>query len=147
MSKSPECVRNLIQSAPGLYRLVKQVEEHHWLLSQVQNVLPGTLAAHCRAAIWSEDRLTLYADSSAWASRLRYTVPELREWLAPRIPAIREIRVRLFLDGPAYPSSEKLQSAASRRLSAENCRLLVEIANQMGETELGAALRRLARHG
>ena len=148
MSRSPESVRNMMQSAPLLRRLGKQIEEQRWLLNQLQQVLPETLAGHCRAVVWSDDRLTLYADSAAWASRLRYAIPELRDWLTPRLPTIRKIRVRIFLGTETTASgNQKPRTTAAKRISGASRRLLIEVADGLGDDELGTVLRRLAQHG
>ncbi len=58
--------------------------------------LPVELASHMSGAVERAGGLTLFADSAAWASRLRYALPELEAQLRCAAPHINEVRVRVL---------------------------------------------------
>jgi hypothetical protein len=122
-----------------LRKLGKRVAEQQLLLDQVRLQLPPDLAAHCQAAVRNPGRLAVYADSPAWASRLRYLVPELAERFG--IPT-GHIQVRVL--APPLRRHGDTPERKIKRLSERNRRMLIEVAEGCSDLELKAALRRLA---
>ena len=85
----------------------------------------------------------LYADSSAWASRLRFVSRNLiRELQQHDHVGIKQITVRIFIPDRA----RKLKPRSKTLLSKENAKLLQQTAESIGDPALGAALLRLSRH-
>jgi hypothetical protein len=48
---------------------------------KVNQLLPDELAAHCEVGSFSKGCLSLTAPNAAWATQLRYAIPELRDQL------------------------------------------------------------------
>jgi len=69
------------------------------LLQQVGACLPPELAARVTGANLREDTLVLITDSAAWASRLRYAGPALRDALS-RLHAVQARKVTVKVRGP-----------------------------------------------
>jgi hypothetical protein len=95
------------------------------------------------AAVLQGDRLTLFADSPAWGSRLRFMAPRVAGSLRGEAPALRTVKVRV-LPGSAPPPR---RPRAPARLSASSARILDEVAGDISDPGLRAALQRLARRG
>jgi len=145
MLREPRSVKTLLQCSAGLRQLGHRLAEQQSLLERIRRQLPSDLAKHCLAAIGDADQLTLYTDSPAWASRLRYLGPELTSQLRVDRRTIRKIRVRVLAISPRELPGPPARKA--RRLSEENRRMLLEVADGFPEPGLRAALRRLAGHG
>jgi hypothetical protein len=138
-------MKTLLKSSAVLQQIGKRLEEHESLLERVRQQLPSDLASHCRAAVPDGDRLTLYVDSPAWASRLRYLVPELESRLRSGRRAVRQVRVRVL--AVATDALPNLPERKAKRLSEENRRMVLKVAEGLSEPSLRAALRRLAARG
>mgnify|MGYP003574253172 CR=1 FL=1 len=145
MPREPRSVKLLLQSSAALRQLGNRIAEQQSLLDRIRQQLPSDLAKHCQAAVRDADQLALYTDSPAWASRLRYLGPALTSQLRADRRAIRKIRVRVLAIGSQGLPSTPVRKA--KRLSEENRRMLLEVADGFPEPGLRAALRRLAGEG
>jgi hypothetical protein len=119
------------------------IERNARLLSEAKQALPPPLNAHCLHAALTARVLTLTTDSPAWSSRLRFFAPELTRSLAPQYGTIASCRVRI--QPPAVASCP--EAAPKHRLSAETKQHLLDAAAGIEDSDLAAALRRLAKVG
>ncbi len=103
MARSPKSVRHLLQDKPTLKRLERELCAQRNLLADVRQCLPADLAVHCIAAQLRDNTLVLHTDSPVWATRLHYLAPQLRSVLNSEHPALREIKVRLFIERTTAP--------------------------------------------
>lgn len=145
MPRDPIPLQTLLQNCHALRRLGTRLVQQRRLLELTRLRLPEDLAPHCRAAVLAKGRLTLYAESSAWASRLRYLAGEVRRELRPEFSGLSEVRVRVMGADVQPPPAPK--PAPARALSAQNRALLRATAENLSDPALRAALRRLARQG
>ncbi len=65
----------------GLGGLLQHANYLHALAPKVQHKLPETIAKHCQLANYRQGRLILAVDNQAIATRLRFTLPDLRQQL------------------------------------------------------------------
>lgn len=121
--------------------------EHSRRLKQldygIRSLLPADLANHCQTANLRNNSVIMQADSTVWATRLRYQVPELLKQLRchDALKGLKTIRVTVApLSGPQPPKRKPLA------ISNENGDVLRSAADSLSDPELAAALRRLARH-
>jgi len=117
------------------------VEHNARILREIRNILPTPLDEHCLHASLEAGVLTLITDSPVWSSRLRFFAPELERDLAPsrgRISTIH-IRVRPCMIAPTSSPKHKLSKRAAEHLMAA--------AAEIGDDQIAAALRRLAKTG
>jgi hypothetical protein len=97
------------------------------------------LPAHCRLANLRDTVLVLETDSPAWATRLRYSAPEMVHRLAAGdFPPVSEIRIRV------RPPEAPTETTRRATLSAESAAHLRSAAAAISDAPLAAALRRLA---
>ncbi len=145
MATSPIPLKKLLQNCNSLRQLGARLSQQRAFLERVRRQLPEYLAPHCQAAVFEAGRLTLYAASPAWASRLRYLAGELKQGLGSGFTGLREVRVRVIgadILPPPSPNHEPV-----RPLSTRNRAILRETADGLQDPGLSEALRRLARHG
>lgn len=84
-------------------------------------VLDPELTQHCRYAHYLDGELTLIATNSAWATRLRYTIPDLIKQLRvqPEFHELKKIRYMVDLSRRTSPKPRRSFS----KLSSENEKL------------------------
>lgn len=108
----------------------------------VRLCLGDELAAHCRLADLRSGRLVLAADTPAWATRLRYHTPEIRQKLAAAGLTVAECRI--VVSPPLTRDPEPNQRPGMSALGAGT---LNATADNIRDPALAEALRRLARNG
>ena len=94
---APRAVGDLIARGPAVLSRISDQSAHQtfwrsWLSEQ----LAQELDAHVTGAVEREGALTLFADSAAWAARLRYALRELEPAIGRARAGIREIKVRVL---------------------------------------------------
>jgi hypothetical protein len=142
MSKKLRSINNLLQTETTLTTLQARSREQSVLLQQVRRLLPSPLDRHCLAAVLQGDRLVLFTDSSAWASRLRYFSRDLVFGLQQQQLTVTKTAIRILVAN----RQKKRKQRHILRISQENSRLLSQTADDISDPTLGAALRRLSRH-
>lgn len=131
------------QRSTGLHYLL----QHHAKLQQVERLfapcLSASLQEHVRVANVRQNTLYLHVDNSAWASRVRFLIPQLLACCRQHqtLNGIRriQIKVQAFSNIPKVPPSKP-------RLSANNAELL-HVHAQLSQYEpLKKALLKLAQN-
>lgn len=80
----------------GLNDLERGVRERQATLNQLKTLLPPHIAAKIATAGLDGGRLSIGVASAAWASRLRYMAPELRQSLGQALGIrIDSVRIRV----------------------------------------------------
>jgi hypothetical protein len=80
----------------GLLELARGAAAAGELADSVRQLLSETLRPHVVAAARRGDDLVVIVDSAAWATRIRYAAPRLREGLAARGETVQgRLRVRV----------------------------------------------------
>ncbi len=90
-------INKFLLSDTTLASLIDRSRQQEALLMQVRDLLPAPLNRHCRAAILRDQLLVLYADSSAWASRLRYFTRNLCNHLQQQGVIVHKVSVRVLV--------------------------------------------------
>ncbi len=105
--------------------------------------LPPHLRDHARVVAIGPEWWTVQTESAAWATRLRYLLPSLQKQLGTELgQAVPPLRLRI------EPLPEEHSDTMPRRLTLtrQNAHVLEGAADSIDDCDLGAALRRLARH-
>lgn len=139
----PRPASTFLSAAPLLRELQTCLHDQEKLLILVRALLPQPLDVHCLSAQQKEGLILLYADSSAWASRLRYFSRDLRAKLQDKGLRVQKIMVRVLI-------SNQRKMRPPRRahiLSTDNAKLIDAVAESIQDTDLCAALKRLSKHG
>lgn len=137
-------VHQLLSSGKALTRLGRQLAVQDELLNLVRSLLPHPLDEHCMSAILHENSLTLLADSSVWASRLRYLSRNLQQKMSKTGVKIINIKVKVCIVERPFGSTRRPHKAT--RLSPANAELLRAVGECMQDEGLKDALLRLSQH-
>lgn len=109
---------------------------------RLREIVPSPLLDHVRLVIVDADRVVLEAESSAWLTRLRFHLPQLKQLLGRELKLRgRKVEIRVAAPSSSFDTTPGQRPVMSKR----SARLLVESARSIDDTELSAALRRLAR--
>ncbi len=104
--------------------------------------LPELLKPHCHVSSFQQGSLTLATANAAWASQLRYVLPELRDNLRQDgMYQLTSLKIIIMLP----PSPSKPIMTRARPLSEIAIQAIVSSAAQCAYPPLQAALYRLAR--
>jgi predicted nucleic acid-binding Zn ribbon protein len=68
----------LARATPVLSQIRDQKTRQNYWQSWLTQQLPSELSAHLTGAVERDGALTVFADSAAWAARLRYALTELK---------------------------------------------------------------------
>jgi hypothetical protein len=133
-----------VLNAPGLLsQLKKELTRQQTLTEQVRASLPPPLNEQLLGASLSGRRLSLWVNSPAWASRLRYMAPQLLRQLRKQGLAIEHLRPHIVPEKGVAKRSGSHRAAA---LSPNSARQLLRAAEALEPGPLQDALRRLSRH-
>ena len=137
-------ISKLLISEKPFAQLGTQLAEQDALLKLVRGLLPTPVDQHCIRAIPHQDILVLMAESSAWASRLRYLGQDLLQRLKDRQLRFKRIQIKVSVNPRPAVRNKTLRQA--RPLTMENAKLLHSLAESMTNGELKRALLRLSQH-
>jgi hypothetical protein len=137
-------VSNIVSSNSTPAKLGKKLADYEALCTMVRSNLPSPLSQQLKAAVLQAGVLSLFVSSPVWASRLRYTAPQLLKQLQQHGLGIDRIRTRILLEVGKKPSSLKNKTPS---LSKHNGDILRQTANSIRDPDLSEALLKLSRHG
>lgn len=144
MKNRPDKVKRILSNSPHLRRLLQNGSEQHKSLDIIKKLLDKQVASHCISAAFSENRVKIFTDSAAWASRLRFQSQALLQQLKAEGYPVQQLDVRVSLDNLQKPMPKK-KPAQKPVLSRSAANLLLETAEGLSDDEkLSAALKRLA---
>lgn len=144
-------ILELLRSHGPIAERIDRQGRQDGLLGTVRALLPVSERPHCVQASRQGEILSLTLDSAAWATRLRYRLPDLLSALGPS--GVSDIRVRIQPPGQGpsgriAPGWAPGRGARGARLSAAVVDHLLTAADQMADPGIAESLRRLARrHG
>lgn len=147
---SPSPLSQLLHKASNssLNRILARAKGLQQLERRLLQCLDIEAATHCRLLNIEQGECVLGVDSAAWASRLRYQLPNLLE-CARRLEGLSGLRhIRLSLQEPTTPLTEaSLPKRPAQRLSRESAMAVNECARHIEHEGLRHALQRLASRG
>ena len=135
-------VGTIALESPRFFELVQKTRYHQHLLATIQAHLPPDLRAHCSGATTVGGQLLLFTQSSVWATRLRYQQRDLIDRLrAHAYLPISAVRIQV-----APPAQTLTPSRGPLLLSHANAATIRKAATAIADSDLQAALQRLAKH-
>lgn len=145
----------LNKSESPLGKLIAHAQAIDELNNTFISVLDKELIPYCRVGYYDLGVLTLFANSSAWATRLRYAVPNLLSKLRsiPQWAGICSIQIKVLKNAehektkttqPESPFPPPLKMSANN--AAQIQALADSLKEQPGMEKLVASLQRLLRH-
>ena len=143
MPPDARSVGTLLRADPSLQALLERAREVEETADKVRNALPPQLGTHVRTVRINQKMVVIYADSPAWASRIRYLAGQIIRALRDKGVLVDGVKAAVLV--PESPRRTRLKRHKPRRLSAENARLIQASAEAIRDPELKSAMLRLAR--
>jgi hypothetical protein len=134
----------LRRSHGRLGRLLTHANE----LAQINRVMHAFLPSHLREyanlVACHPDAWIIHTESAAWATRLRYVLPTLRQQLADHLACeVPKLRLRIR---PKNARPDRSASIRRMTVSDQAAEVLEGAANDVNDTRLSSAMKRLAQH-
>ncbi len=125
-------------------KLYEHSEHISSLELKLHNFLGSPLNKHFLLANYSNNILTLHTDSSIWASKLRYCIPDILEFMQQQchLDTLKTIRIKVK---PASTESVKLP-VRQLKLSAKSSEFIKGIATSMTDYKLRTSLLKFTKH-
>lgn len=137
-------VKSIVVSGSTPSHLGKRLSDFDALCHRIRDSLPAPLNQHLKATVMQSGVLSLFVASPVWASRLRYTIPQLTENLQNQGLMVEQVRIRILPDYVVTPSRSRSEKLT---LSRDNSEMLRHTAAAIRDPELSEALLKLSRHG
>jgi len=122
---------------------------HARQLQQLQNIyqqeVPSNMAKNCQVANLKDQVLTLCCQSSAWATRGKMDKHQLLTILT-KTDAFSHLGNIEFITQPKSQHIENKREIQKISMSDDSAEIISDMANSVADTDLSAALHRLARH-
>lgn len=134
----PTKLDTIVTHNPILRKLFRNAAKHQNTAIRVKNLVAEPLRSHIQLAVVHEDTIVLTADSSAWAAKMRYQVPNLITQIKKisEFSEIQTIRVKVSKSSSAdnqprnrkaLPISTPCASALQKKASSVNDPALKEV--------------------
>lgn len=132
-----------------LARLLRHSSRRDAWTAQLRAFLPPEVGAECQVANVRDHVLTVHINNAAWATRLRFTLPELVPQLnqLADFAAVSEIRLKVEPFDQTPLDSRSRGSVPAARPRAPDGKTLTDFANTLEYDQIREAILRLARHG
>lgn len=126
-----------------LSQIKVKVAQLQQLNELVKAQLDSSLGQHCCVANVRDNILILEVDSSAWATRLRYLVPELLQKLRTHKELNRLQEIQWYIR-PADINAQSVSRPLT--LSQDNAELMMEATQHIANPHLQEVMKKLAKH-
>ena len=134
---------SLNQKSTLLARYKYQITKQNQILNIIKKGLPKNLSTHTIACAISNNKLSLYTDSAAWASQLRFYHQAILQNLA-KAKQVHIISLQIKVIPPALEN--KTKNKPKKNLpSVKNINDIFEVADAQPEGDLKNALLRLGK--
>ena len=139
---SPTKLDAIVTHNLALRKLFRHAAEHHGASLRIKSLLAEPVRSHIQLAVIRDGTLVLTADSSAWAAKMRYQVPDLHRKMAEtsEFSEIQTIRVKVTKSSSAKEHDSRRAVPMSAPVAAEMQRRAASVA----DPALKDALLRLA---
>ena len=133
-------LNNYFSSSPELRRLAHAVKELAVLQQHYRRVAPQSLLRASRVQHFERQILTLAADNTAVAAKLRQLAPQLTEQLRQMGVEVTGIQVRVQVN-----TTPQAPSGGHRRLGTTGRKQMAMLAEDLPDSPLKNAVRRLSK--
>lgn len=141
----PYRVEQLLHNNSRLSKLIDQTAKLKKQSFIFQGMLGAEFKAHCQLAKIDAEQLVVVVDSSVWAMKFRYAIPDLLKDLKTQLEfkKITKIRYQIATSAKEVLPTKKVK-INKMSLSPQNANLLRATAGQMKNADLRHGLERLA---
>ena len=144
MTQQMALVRDHLRNPKGqLAKLLAQTDKLQHVNRVFRAYLPNHLHEHAMITTMSAKVWVVQTDSSAWATRLRYVLPNLQQQLSDHLKKpVPPLTIRIKPGNTVEAAVEPRRMA----LTEKTAKLLEGTARDLNDQRLGSALLRLSRH-
>lgn len=141
-----EIIDQLVMRSTVLQPLLRKNQQLQLIYRKAHNLLPLFLSQQCHVAYFNEEQHTLviYANSSIWATRLRFFVPDfISLWQQDSFLqhlSLHKVETKIC---PSYPIQQTTLTSCSP-ISMQTSKLLRETAHSLTHPRLKSSLLKLA---
>jgi hypothetical protein len=140
MGPRPKSLRAVLDANNDVAALLRQAKEQQRLTARLREMLPPDLAGRLHSARLRGACLVLFAESPAWASRLRFAAPRLQAML----PGVRATRIKTLPPEEEVGRRKTSRHPAVTPLGPQAADHLRTAAAAVSDPELRLALEHLA---
>jgi len=125
---------------PNIYEHAKYINE---LNHKISKLLPVPVNTHCQLANIKHGSATFLADSSAWAARLRFSIPDILKIFHQQLDLqqVKSIRIKVSIPENVPRRTPLIKP----KLSEQSSNLLKNFAESISYPALRASLYKLSR--
>ena len=146
----------LVSSNDQLNKLYHHAKDVCALNEELHKYLTPSLSSHCNVANYSDETLTINADTSAWASKLRYCIPDILKFakLECGLINLKTVRVKV---SPIHHEANQSKTGQDKfsgtnltrkaRLSKKSAEFIKNIAKSINDPELRKSIIKIGNHG
>lgn len=135
VSAEPSPLQNLVKKAQRIQQLGKILESH----------LDPSFQGKITLANINDGVATILVNSSAWATRLRYHIPDILDELTKQLGQGRVKTVRIKI-APTHQEKTRATGKKQNKLSREAASYLIRTADDFGDSPIRDTLLSIARH-
>jgi hypothetical protein len=129
-------------SPDGLLRIHQNLKTQRQLTQHVKEILSPQLASHCLHIIHARNKIVLFTDSSAWASKLLYMRQPIMDHLSSQLDKpTKNFTVKVLSNNPtqAYKNRRKPLKPSTKTITN-----LLQTTDSHPTESLDIALKKLA---
>ena len=122
-------------------KLITAAEKHKEITKKIRSFLPAELAEHCEFGSIKGSSMIIFADSSAWATRLQFHTSGLLRYINQEYKySLASIKLKI-----APPRGKRKKPKPEPfHIDKENIRSIRQLSSSVENKDLGCALERLA---
>ncbi|MCK5499599.1 MAG: DUF721 domain-containing protein [Gammaproteobacteria bacterium] len=137
---SSEQLNNLYTHAKGIYALNEKLQKH----------LDPSLSSHCTVANYSDETLTVNAETSAWASKLRYCVPDILNYAKHEcgLTKLKSVRIKVspIQNKTSQSDFSNTHSVRKASLSKKSADFIKSVATSIKDPALRKSILKISKH-
>jgi len=143
--KFPKKINKLLQRKNSkIGSLITQAQKIDFLNNKLLDLLPSPLPHHCHLAKIDNQTLVIIVDSPIWATRLRYSIPDLLAKLKHQSQyffPVRDIKVKVE---PIWHIKTPINTLKPKPISKKTAQCLTDTANTIENNAIKNALLKMA---
>jgi hypothetical protein len=142
-AKHIDSLLNLDNAA--LKKLIKKAKIIQQSGQQLESILDPSFQGHYQLANINQDVATIIAESSAWATRLRYNIPSILDAFNNQmgLKSVRTVRIKI---APVQSTSMTASKKTKQKISHKTASFLKQTAESFSDKELSEIFSRIAQH-
>lgn len=120
------------------------------LTEKLQKHLSPSLSSHCTVGNYTDETLILFAETSAWATKLRYCSPEILNYTKREcgLPRLKSVRIKVSpdlnkLNQSRLPLNPSIRKGALSKKSAD---FIKSAASSISDPALQKSILKISKH-